>query len=190
MPSRAMGRRADDPAVLVLRQCARRMPLLQRALMVRAAAEQAAPQHGGHQHRSRQRRHHQRGGRQREVMGTAAHALEGLAAEVAWDLQHQVVTKEHAAMFVAPKDERRTPRSMFVLPQGQRRTPRSTFGVPQERESISVVSVRVSATDARGPGRAPPRSVGQDARAVFWQLLLSLLRVDRGPGPVHGVSRT
>ena len=33
----------------------------------------------------------------------------------------------------------------------------------------------------------PPRSVGQDVRTVFWQLLLSLLRKDRGPGPVHRV---
>ena len=31
----------------------------------------------------------------------------------------------------------------------------------------------------------PPWSVGQDVRTVFWQLLLLLLRKDRGPSPVH-----
>mgnify|MGYP005680936437 CR=1 FL=1 len=76
---------------------------------------------------------------------------------------------------------------------------------------------RPEAADAREPGCAPHgASVGQDVRTLFWQLLLSLLRKDpggwpspwsityvmrgnlclsllrkdRGPGPVHGVSRT
>ena len=50
---------------------------------------------------------------------------------------------------------------------------------------------RPEAADAREPGCAPHgASVGQDVRTDVWQLLLSLLRKDRGPGPVHRVSRT
>ena len=60
-----------------------------------------------------------------------------------------------------------------------------------KRERVAFIGFGPSLRSRRSGARVrPPRSVGQDVRTVFWQLLLSLLRKDRGPGPVHGVSRT
>ena len=107
-------------------------------------------------------------------------------------------------------------RFTFGVPQDKRRTPRSTFGAPQERESRlhrfrpespqqtlgsqgappterrtkrshCVLAVAVVAL-AEGPRAQPsPRSITYVMRG---NLCLSLLWKDRGPGPVHGVSRT
>ena len=72
----------------------------------------------------------------------------------------------------------RMTRFTFGVPQDKRRTPRSTFGAPQERESRLHRFRPESPQQTLGSQGAPPRSVGQDVRTVFWQLLLSPLRKD------------